>query len=264
MTSKQLLNILKLRDRGGLFIVNHSGGKDSQAMLINIRELVPHDQILVIHARLPGVDWEGTEEHVYETAMGLDVITVQAGKTFFEMVEHRGMWPSPKYRQCTSDLKRGPIEKGIRGYLKANPQFNGLVINCMGIRAEESSNRAKSQVFKYNKRNSKAGREWYDWLPIHCWLIGKVFKTIADAGQQPHWAYRAGMTRLSCCFCIMASRQDLVTAARLNPDLYKQYVDLEKKIDHTFIMPRKNCKPEGMEIVTGVCADLLNNEEKAA
>lgn len=244
--------IIELNNRGALFVVNHSGGKDSQAMLIKVREIVPADRILVVHATLPGVEWEGTEEHVYETSQGLDVITVQAGKTFLEMVERRGMWPSPQYRQCTSDLKRGPIEKGIRGYLKANPQFNGLVVNCMGLRAEESSSRAKAVTFKLNKRNSKAGREWYDWLPIHNMLIGDVFRTIADADQLPHWAYVAGMSRLSCCFCIMSSRQDLITAAKLNPGLYREYVALEKKIDHTFLMPRKGQAPQGLESITGI------------
>ena len=40
-----------------------------------------------------------------------EFFVVQAGKTFFDMVEHRQMFPSPKNRQCTSDLKRGPIAK---------------------------------------------------------------------------------------------------------------------------------------------------------
>jgi len=246
------MSIQELIDRGALFAVSHSGGKDSQAMLKVVRDLVPDKQILVIHATLPGVEWEGTERHVYETCKGLDVITVQAVKTFEEMVERRGMWPSPKYRQCTSDLKRGPIEKGIRGYLKANPQFDGLVVSCVGLRAEESTSRAKAETFKYSKRNSKAGREWYDWLPIHEMLVDRVFLTIAQADQDPHWAYAAGMSRLSCCFCIMSSLEDLKTAARLNPELYARYVALEKKLDHTFLMPRKGQAPRGLEEVTGI------------
>ena len=38
--------IFQLIKAGALFVVNHSGGKDSQAMLIKVRELVPADQIL--------------------------------------------------------------------------------------------------------------------------------------------------------------------------------------------------------------------------
>jgi len=41
------------------------------------------------------------------------------------------------------------------------------------------------------------------------------------------------MTRLSCSFCILASRQDLRRAAVLRPDLYKRYASLERKLGHT-------------------------------
>jgi 3'-phosphoadenosine 5'-phosphosulfate sulfotransferase (PAPS reductase)/FAD synthetase len=74
-------------------------------------------------------------------------------------------------------------------------------------------------------------------LPIHAWSEREVYAAIADAEQKPHWAYGAGMSRLSCCFCIMASRQDLKTAARLKPDLFERYCELERKIGQTMMMP---------------------------
>lgn len=246
--------ISKLVQRKALFVINHSGGKDSQAMHSKLIALVPKEQLLVIHAVLPEVDWEGTEQHVIDNIGDVEYKSVVAVKTFFEMVSKRGMFPSPKYRQCTSDLKRSPIEKCIRHYLKANPQFSGLVVNCMGLRAEESSARKKAETFKLNARNSKAGREWYDWLPIHDMLIGEVFETIENAGQKPHWAYQAGMSRLSCCFCIMSSKQDLKTAARLNPKLYARYVQVEKDLDFSFLMPRKNQPVQFLEAITGIKA----------
>jgi 3'-phosphoadenosine 5'-phosphosulfate sulfotransferase (PAPS reductase)/FAD synthetase len=246
--------IEQLRDRGALFVINHSGGKDSQAMTIKIKSLVSKRQILIIHADLPEADWEGCYDLVQETNRGYDVIQVVAGKTLLSMAEKRGMWPAPKYRQCTSDLKRDPINKAIRHYIKDN-NHSGLIVNCMGLRAEESSSRAKAQVFKLNKRNSKAGREWYDWLPIHHWSTVRVFQEIKDAGEQPHWAYSQGMERLSCCFCIMASRNDLTVAARLNPSLYKKYVEMEKKINFTLVMPKKNQDPVFLEEYTGIQAN---------
>ena len=60
-----------------------------------------------------------------------------------------------------------------------------------------------------------------------------VFATILSAGQKPHWAYYAGMTRLSCSFCIMSSLADLQCAARLRPDLLSTYIALEDEIGHT-------------------------------
>lgn len=223
---------LSERDKGALFIVNHSGGKDSQAMTIFLRKHLPDNQLLVIHAHLPEVEWAGTMEHVYATAKPLEIKVCQAGKTFLGMVEKRGMWPSAQHRQCTSDLKRGPIEKLIRHELKAR----GLnrIVSCMGIRAEESTARAKKPCWKFNARNSKAGRVWHEWYPIFDMLIDEVFAMIENAGQEPHWAYSKGMTRLSCCFCILASKGDLNTAAKLNPELFQRYIALESQIDFTF------------------------------
>ena len=231
--------IQKLIDRNALFVINDSGGKDSQVMKIKLQALVPAAQLLVIHADLPGMDWDGTEDHVHKYLDGLECITVRAGKTFHDMARKRGMFPSPKYRQCTSDLKRDPIDKAIRHHLADHPEFGNLVVSCMGLRAEESSARAKAVTFKLNKRNSKAGREWYDWLPIHDMLVGEVFDTIADAGQEAFWIYAAGMTRMSCRFCIMSSNADIKTAARLAPKAFQELAALEVELDFTFMMPRK-------------------------
>lgn len=238
--------ITRLVARGATFVVNHSGGKDSQAMYLFIRSVVPASQIVVVHAELPGVDWDGIEAHIRST-IDHPLLVCKARRTFLQMVEERGMFPSPSQRQCTSDLKRGPIEKTIRHTGKS------LIVNCMGLRAEESSARAKAEPFKYSERNSKAGREWYDWLPIHHWTVAQVFATIHEAGQEAHWAYAAGMSRLSCCFCIMSSKADLITAAKLKPTLYKTYVALEQRLGVTMMMPKKGVKLYLTDI-TGIAA----------
>ena len=244
--------IRQLRDRGALFVISHSGGKDSQAMAAVIRQAVPASQLLVIHAHLPGAEWDGVKEHIEATTPdGVEVLYCEAVKTFEQMVLSRGMFPSPKYRQCTSDLKRGPIKKAIRHWIKRTGH-SGLVVECIGLRAQESTSRAKTcaQPLKFDAGNSKAGREWYTWLPIAQFSTEQVFETIAGAGEQPHWAYGAGMSRLSCCFCIMASADDLRVSAQRNPDLYARYVALELHVNHTMSMSRK-----GLEWTTGVAAD---------
>lgn len=232
MSGQQIQDLI---DRGALFVVNHSGGKDSQAMFLTIRQRVPASQIIVVHAHLPDVEWDGTIEHIRKTTDGFPLHVCQASKTFFDMVEARGMFPSPKYRQCTSDLKRGPIEKLIRRICRETG--NRLIVNCMGLRAEESASRAKQQTFKKSARNSKAGREWYDWLPIFDLLVDEVFAIITDAGQEPFWCYAAGMSRKSCCFCIMSCEADLKTAGRLRPDLARRIAATERRFDQTMLMP---------------------------
>lgn len=235
--------ILRLRDAGALFAVNHSGGKDSQAMAIRLRAIIPPDQTLIVYADLGDVVWPGTLAHIQATTHPAPLLVVRAGKTLLEMVRRRGRWPSPKYRQCTSDLKRGPIDTGLRRHLRANPRFGGRVVSCIGLRADESADRAKRPTLSAHTRECVAGRDWRVWLPIHGMTEGDVFAAIAAAGETPHWVYAAGMTRCSCSFCIMASRRDLMTAARLRPDLLAAYDAVERETGQTLLMPRRGQPP---------------------
>ena len=237
-------------DGSALVALNLSGGKDSQAMTILLSRLVPHERLVAVHAPLGEVEWPGTMEHIEATippGVPLILAPVASGKTLLERVEERGRWPSNSVRWCTSDFKRSPIERELRRYLKAHPRYGGRIVNAMGMRADESPARAKRTPWRRNDRNSRAGREWFDWLPIHDLSTADVFRVIAEAGQSPHWAYAAGMSRLSCSFCILASRSDLRRAAELRPDLYRRYAHLEQRIGHT-LSPTRAPLPE----VTGV------------
>lgn len=228
-----------INDPKTLKVCSHSGGKDSQAMYAFLKKLCPGSDLVVIHAHLGAVEWAGTIEHIENTIEPQHVLSIVANpnKDFLSMVEARGMWPSAKYRQCTSDLKRGPIRKEIRRI--CNKHGYTRVLDCMGLRAQESCARAKKKVYTRLKSECNSKRDWYQWLPIHDWTTEAVFSFIRSAGQQPHWAYGAGMNRLSCRFCIMASKEDLRTSARLNPGHLADIVALEKKIGHTFITPKK-------------------------
>jgi 3'-phosphoadenosine 5'-phosphosulfate sulfotransferase (PAPS reductase)/FAD synthetase len=235
--------ILRLRDAGALFAVSHSGGKDSQAMMIRLRAILPPDQLLVVYADLGDVVWPGTLAHIEATIGAAPLLVVRAGTTLLAMVERRGRWPSPRHRQCTSDLKRGPIDTGVRRFLRAHPRFGGKVVSCIGLRAEESADRAARATLTAHRRECVAGRDWRIWLPIHDLDERAVFRTIADAGETPHWVYGAGMSRCSCSFCIMSSRRDLITAARLRPGLLDAYDTAERRTGQTMLMPRRGRAP---------------------
>ena len=225
-----------LIDHGALVAVNHSGGKDSQAMAILLSRIVPREQLLFVHAPLGEVEWPGAIEHIERTIppdVPLVLAPVVSGKTLLDRIEERRMFPSSSARWCTSDFKRSPIERELRRYLKVHPRFGGRIVNAMGMRASESPARSRLVSWRRSDRNSRAGREWYDWLPVHGLERTEVFRIIREAGESPHWAYAAGMSRLSCSFCILASRADLCRAAELRPRLYRQYVDLERRIGHT-------------------------------
>ena len=123
-------------------VLNHSGGKDSTRMLGFVRKNFPDTPTYAVMA-------DTGFEHVFPISaadfararcaeFGLDLTVVRNPKrTYLEMVEQRGMFPLFQYRQCTSDLKRGPIEKFIRSLL------HKVIVNCIGIRSEESHPRSR-------------------------------------------------------------------------------------------------------------------------
>ena len=258
--------------RGALVAINHSGGKDSQAMTALLVRIVPRNQLIVVHAPLGEVEWPGTIEHIEHTippGVPLILAHVASGKTLLERVEERGLWPGVRQRYCTGDLKRTPIERELRRYLKANPRFEGRLINAMGLRRDESRERARRNPWRRNDRMSVAGREVFDWLPVFDLTAEDVFRLIAEAGQSPHPVYSFGLTRCSCSFCIFASRSDLRHAAELRPDLYRRYSELEQRIGHT-LSPSRIPLPELTGIAvestaassrsrTGVCSDRSAN-----
>jgi 3'-phosphoadenosine 5'-phosphosulfate sulfotransferase (PAPS reductase)/FAD synthetase len=223
---------------GALVFVSHSGGKDSQAMYAHLSTFVPADQIVVVHADLGEVEWDGVQDHIRSNIdHPLNVVHSVwkdgTSKTLLGMVQRRfetrpdaPSWPSAAYRQCTSDLKRNPIQKYMRHEMKRRGAT--LAINAMGLRAEESSARAKRFVFGLNAAMSKAGRTVYDWNPIHHWSTAEVFNCIRQFGQEPFHAYADGNERLSCVFCIMGCKGDLRNGARQRPELAAKYIKLER------------------------------------
>lgn len=264
------LEVSDLIQQGAVFALNHSGGKDSQAMYLYLRKHVPARQLIIIHADLGAVEWAGAVDHIRATTNGEPLHICHSRRTLLEIIGERGMFPSPKQRWCTSDLKRTPIERTIR------QTGATIVVNCMGMRAEESPNRAKLIPFQrvvkkcVQRRESKkgnllhAGREWFEWLPIHDLTETQVFATIAANGQSPHPVYARGMRRFSCVFCIYASDHDLATAARLvtehpdlvnDPAIYRKYANLERTTGQVMMMPTSRHGRRTLEQITGISAD---------
>ncbi len=239
---------------GALFVLGDSGGKDSQAMRIRVRALVPAAQLVVVHATLGDIEWPGALEHAREGAArdGLAFLVAQAPKTFLGMVEHRHRtrpdapaFPQAGNRQCTSDLKRDPILTAVRRYAKAR----GIktIVTCMGLRGQESAKRKKAPTWSRSARGSKAGRSWFEWLPIHHLTTAEVFATIAAAGETPHYAYALGNDRLSCIFCILGSPKDARNGAVHQPELFAQFVEVERRTGSTLHQSRK-----GLEAFAGL------------
>lgn len=235
-----------------ILLVNVSGGKDSQASLDVVAEHAHAagilDRVVVVHADLGDAEWDGVPQLAAEHAAHYGLRFELTGRTttdgrpetILERVAQRGMWPDAARRWCTSDHKRGPIRKvmtKLAAELRVNRQVTGRpvrILNVMGLRAQESAARARRAAYAPNPSASNGRRHVDDWYPIHHWSTDDVWKRITAAGTRPHKAYQRGMSRLSCRFCVLASRADLVCSARLNPALAERYATVERAVGHRF------------------------------
>jgi 3'-phosphoadenosine 5'-phosphosulfate sulfotransferase (PAPS reductase)/FAD synthetase len=235
-----------------VILINSSAGKDSQAMLSRVVSLVDaadvdRSRIVVVHDDLGRVEWAGTRELAERqaAAYGLRFEVVHRTKgDLLDQIEERGMFPSSTARYCTSDQKTAQVLKLMTRLAAQHRQAQAQtgvevfrpirILNCLGMRAQESPARAKKSPFGRDKQASNGRREVTRWLPIFDWTIEQVWATIRESGLPYHSAYDAGMPRLSCVLCVLAGRKELVIGARLNPDLTREYVALEARIGHTF------------------------------
>lgn len=250
---RQISNLRRIRELvadGAQFFIGHSGGKDSQAMYAALRQIVPIEQLNVVHADLGEVEHIDVKQHIRDNIDGHELLIATAihadgsKKDFFSAVRARRValdskgkidapaFPSSAARFCTSDLKTGPIWRVIRNH--GNHQ---IVVNCVGIRGEESPARQKKinrrGTLQINKKNTNGRRTAYDYWPIAHWLIDDVWQEIKAAGQKRHQIYETGNDRLSCVFCIFGSHGDLRRGLENQPKLFKRYEDLERDVRGT-------------------------------
>lgn len=220
-------------------VINTSAGKDSQAMTELIVRMARKqgiaDRVVMVHADLGKAEWAGTRElaQYHAVCRGVRFEVVERGQDLLSHVEERGMWPDSGNRYCTSDHKRDQVAK-LFTRLAAESGRSVRILNCMGLRADESPARAKRLPFSINIRSTNGKRQVWDWLPLHGYTEAQVWEVIEAGGMPHHYAYDLGMPRLSCCFCIFAPPAALMIAGYHNRQKLASYVGVEDRSGHTF------------------------------
>jgi 3'-phosphoadenosine 5'-phosphosulfate sulfotransferase (PAPS reductase)/FAD synthetase len=260
------------KDPAALFFLSTSGGSDSDAMCLKMQQLVPAKQLIYIHAHLGDeVEHPGIIEHIRKNIPAeSEFHVVRARHDFVSMVLLRGMWPSPKFRTCTSSLKTGPIDKIVRSVMAERGAKIGF--NVLGLRSLESVPRSKKSPLIVNQRLTlKSGkRTVFDFFPIYHLTKQDTFDEICAAGQTPFPVYGIvnennkavrkfqGNQRVSCKACIMGSAIDITNAANWYPDDFAMLIALENVTGHSMFF--KTVKKQPVQVSVREKADAPVDE----
>lgn len=280
--------IRTLLDMGAALVISVSGGKDSLAMTSALRRAFPSPETHLVFSDLGAAEWPQTRPFVESMGPRFNVPvhiverhrTTPDGPQREDLVQHferkqkdrpgQPHWATPSLRYCTSDHKRGPIDKLLRTF--------PLVVNAEGIRAQESDNRAKRHPLTLRAQitgsafkklslhdaiaawaaqdpTKKPARLALDWYPIFHWSEEEVWEEIghpldelnarralyaqgrheeALAGWSAHVCYVYGARRCSCVYCIMSSKNDLKVGLREMPELGARYIAMEQSSGYSF------------------------------
>lgn len=220
-------------------ILSLSGGKDSAALAIYMRDRVPNMEYIFSDTRK-----ELPETYEYldriEDYLGMRVTRLNADLGFDHWYDvYGGMIPSNHRRWCTKMLKLKPFEQHVG---------DDPVINYVGLRADE--NRSGYISHKANITPAypfqEAGLKLAD--------IEEILRS-SGVGMPPYTKW--GRTRSGCFFCFYQQKIEWVRLKETHPDLYEKAKEYEQPFEasgNTFTWSERESlsdleKPERIEAI---------------
>ena len=196
-------------------ILSLSGGKDSAALAIYMRDRVPDMEYIFSDTRK---ELPETYEYLERISsyLGKEVTRLNADVGFDHWYEmYGGMIPSNHRRWCTRALKLKPFETHCR---------DNQVVNYVGLRADEDRSGYIS-----HKPNIKAVYPFKeDGLILRD--IEEILRS-SGVGMPPYTKW--GRTRSGCYFCFYQQKIEWVRLKETHPDLYDKAKAYEKPYEKT-------------------------------
>lgn len=256
------------------YIVFFSGGKDSLACLLYLLDAgVDKSKIELHHHNVDGtgerfMDWEITPAYCQAVADHFEIPLYFSWKeggfkrellrensltapTSFQDKDYqvhtiggvrgklstRRLYPqtSPdlSVRWCSSYLKISCGDALINNQERFN---NSRTLTISGERGEESSARAKYNIFepgRSDNRDGKNKRHVDAFRPVLRWTEKQVWEIIERYKIRPHVSYELGFSRTSCLFCIFGNADQFKSAYEISPAQGEEIMRLEDEFGVT-------------------------------
>jgi 3'-phosphoadenosine 5'-phosphosulfate sulfotransferase (PAPS reductase)/FAD synthetase len=223
-------------------VASVSGGKDSTAMVLALREAE-------IPARYVFADtqWEARETYDYldllrgRLGIVIDVVGTEGGMA--ARARHRAGFPARTQRWCTRELKLTPIR---RYHAEVTAQTGRPIASVVGVRAQESAKRAGmvelereggrarrggaiSPEALLSKSRSPSLGTWV-WRPLLAWSVEDVLRMHTRHGLPVNPLYQAGADRVGCWPCIFSGKNELRLIAQHDPARVEAIAALEEEL----------------------------------
>jgi len=194
-------------------VLGVSGGKDSAALAVYLRNQVPEMEYYFCDT---GKELSETYDYLerLEVSLGKPIVRLNSGRDFDHwLLVNAGMLPSPQVRWCTRHLKIRPFEAWIG---------DDTAYSYIAIRADEDRD-------GYISVNSKI-------MPRYPFkddgiTLSDVTRILDDSGVGMP-SYYSWRSRSGCFFCFFQRKYEWVRLSEEHPDLFRQAVDYELKVNY--------------------------------
>ena len=189
-----------------------SGGKDSSALAVYMRDAVPDMEYFFCDT---GAELPETYDYLnkLEVVLGKPIARLNSEKGFDHWFEvFRGALPSPQMRWCTKNMKILPME----AWLGDTP-----TISYVAIRADESNRKG----YVSTKPNIQTIFPFIEDDIDHDGVM-RILEE-AGVGLPDYYEWR---TRSGCYFCFYQRKAEWVGLADRHPELFERAVAIESKV----------------------------------
>ena len=229
-------------------IVGFSGGIDSQACALWVRQQFQAEDIILLNTTAGGNEHPLTVAFVEQYSREVFPVTVipslikdlwktehfaetrgfdsEAPLSFTKMIQVKGRSPSRKAQFCTEILKLRPQKRWIAANVTDDYE------RYTGLRRDESENR----------KNTPA-REWDDYFdcyvnhPLFDWPKQRCFDSVLAAGEPINPLYSLGFGRVGCAPCVNSGKDDIARWADRFPEMISKVRKMEEITNSTFFSP---------------------------